>query len=161
MEGLARTLGRRERKLTVAGFEYTLAAPRLSDWLALELELAGTLPDPIESAAKAARYVPEGQQEAFWAAAYKSARDARKVDLANLDQLPTMLGIASQAFVSLRRNHPEETQSLDLALQWLDEAQAEHGMEELAAIFQSLLSSATAAEGEAKNAEAGPSTGPA
>jgi hypothetical protein len=160
MEGLARTLGRRERKLTVDGVEYTLATPRLGDWLALEIALAGTLPDPIELAAKAAAHVPANQLEAYWNAAYRSARESRKVDLDSLDKLPTMLGIAAQAYVALRRHHHGASETLESALEWLDAAQGEHGMPDVAAVLGGLLAPATPPEGESGNADAGPPTGP-
>jgi len=164
VEGLARTLGRQERRLRglrVGGVEYTLARPRLRDWLALELALAQMSPDPIEAATRNAAGVPETHRDAYWREAYRSAAESRKVDLDSIDKLPFMLSVASQAFVCLRRHHEAQAETLNASLDWLDRAAEDHGMEALSALLKSLLAAPTIDEGSGKNLDAGPSTGPA
>lgn len=161
MEGLARTLGRQERRLRVGGVEYTLARPRLRDWLALELALAQMSPDPIEAATRNAGGVPDSHREAYWREAYRSAAESRKVDLDSIDKLPYMLSVASQAFVCLQRHHQPAAETLHAALDWLDAAAEEHGMPEMAALLKALLAAPKPDEGSGKNPDAGPSTGPA
>jgi len=136
MDGLARTAGELFREITVGGKQYRLAPPRLKDLAALEAELLARLPDPVEQAAKAARHLPAEAHPALWQQAFKAAETARKFDLDDMDRLPLMLRVAASAFITLRRHHGDQIQSLDDAVDWLDQASEERSFEELAALCE-------------------------
>lgn len=132
MDGLARTAGLLHRKISVGGKEYLLATPRLRDYAEAEAQILAKLFDPIEKAALASAHVPPEQQAMFWEAAFKAAQTLRKVSLQeDIKLLPDSYQLAITAYVTLRRFHSDEIRSLDDALDWVERAINEHGLDQL------------------------------
>ena len=163
MEGLARTLGHRERRIEVGRKTYTLSSPRLRDFMRVELEIMKSLPDPMAEACKVAKDVRPEDLDAFWKAARRASLEAKKVDFEHLGHLPQMIQVAVAAYLVLQRHHARDIGALADAMDWIEACSesVEGGLKGLQTIIGGVMDAATAEGDPGKNPDAGPPTGPA
>ncbi len=122
---LSAAAGVTERRITIGGREWRLAAPRLIDFAAVEAELLGRLPSPIHEAVRFAANVPPSQVETYWRLAFEATARMHHSVWERLARMPVGLQLGALAMLFLRRHHGAEIRTLDDAIQWVEMASTE------------------------------------
>lgn len=99
--------GRREDRVVIAGREYTLATPRIADWLHMERELRRYLGGPLRRAAEQAALVPPEQWSTYWQHAHRAEVEWRPDLSSLLASAPSIVQTAAILCALMRQHHPD------------------------------------------------------